>query len=60
MRELKSLQSDADGMKKEKKTVKGWVPTAGLDLMNKLITREEDEDSAKEEAIIFWYRSRDF
>lgn len=41
--------------------MQGWAPTAALNLMNKLITRwEEEEDSAREEAIIFWSRSRLF
>lgn len=40
--------------------MQGWAPTAALNLMNKLITRWEEEDSAREEAIIFWSRSRLF
>ena len=39
--------------------MEGWVPTAALNLTNKLITRREEADIAKKEAIIFWHRSRD-
>lgn len=40
--------------------MEGWVPMAALNLMKKLSIQREEEDSAKEEAIIFWDRSRVF